>query len=57
MITCGTNTLRFVPPLTISEEEIREGLGILEDAMTLVFEGGGNVKGTKGQQEMAPKGR
>ena len=57
VITCGTNTLRFVPPLTISEEEIREGLGILEDAMTLVFEGGGNVKGTKGQQEMAPKGR
>lgn len=33
VITCGTNTLRFVPPLIISEEEIQEGLAILGEAM------------------------
>lgn len=57
IITCGTNTLRFVPPLVISEEEIEEGLGILGEAMRVVFEGGGGVEGTRGQQEMAPEGR
>ncbi|KAI0113704.1 acetylornithine and succinylornithine aminotransferase [Nemania sp. FL0031] len=33
VITCGTNTLRFVPPLTISEDEIQTGLRILSDAI------------------------
>ena len=33
VITCGTNTLRFVPPLIISEGEIHEGLAILGEAM------------------------
>ncbi|OTB04095.1 hypothetical protein M426DRAFT_321189 [Hypoxylon sp. CI-4A] len=33
IITCGSNTLRFVPPLTISEEEIESGLNILEQAI------------------------
>lgn len=33
IITAGTNTLRFVPPLTISEEEIEEGLNILDEAI------------------------
>jgi acetylornithine aminotransferase len=33
VITCGTNTLRFVPPLTISDDEIRTGLRILSDAI------------------------
>lgn len=33
VITAGTNTLRFVPPLTISEAEIQEGLNILEQAI------------------------
>ncbi|KAL7623720.1 acetylornithine aminotransferase [Parahypoxylon ruwenzoriense] len=33
VITCGTNTLRFVPPLTVSEEEIESGLAILEEAI------------------------
>ncbi|KAI8634322.1 acetylornithine and succinylornithine aminotransferase [Xylariaceae sp. FL1651] len=33
VITCGTNTLRFVPPLTVSEDEIRSGLRILSDAI------------------------
>jgi len=33
VITAGTNTLRFVPPLVISEEEIEAGMGILTEAM------------------------
>ncbi|KAB5583404.1 acetylornithine aminotransferase [Coniochaeta sp. 2T2.1] len=33
IITAGTNTLRFVPSLTISDTEIQEGLGILEKAI------------------------
>ncbi|KAI1364836.1 acetylornithine and succinylornithine aminotransferase [Xylaria arbuscula] len=33
IITCGTNTLRFVPPLTISDEELQTGLRILSDAI------------------------
>ncbi|WPH04105.1 acetylornithine aminotransferase, mitochondrial [Acrodontium crateriforme] len=37
IITCGTNTLRFVPPLVISEEEIEKGMTILEEAMEFVF--------------------
>lgn len=57
IITCGTNTLRFVPPLTISEDEIEEGFGILEHAMDVAFRNPGSVEGTKGQQEMAPNGR
>ena len=57
VITCGTNTLRFVPPLIISEVEIEAGCAILEKAMEVVFADGGEVHGTKGQQEMAPDGR
>lgn len=55
VITCGTNVLRFVPPLIVKEEEVEEGLGILEQAMQTVIES--EVKGTQGQQEMAPSGR
>lgn len=33
IISAGTNTLRFVPPLTISVEEIESGLNILEQAI------------------------
>lgn len=35
IITAGTNTLRFVPPLVISEEEIEKGMGILEEVMKI----------------------
>jgi len=52
VITCGTNTLRFVPPLVISEAEIEEGIRILESAMEAVFEKGQAVEGTKGQEEI-----
>lgn len=57
IITCGTNTLRFVPPLIISNDEIEEGLQILEQAMEVALSPKEDVDGTKGQQEMAPKGR
>lgn len=33
VITAGENTLRFVPSLLISDEEIEEGLRVLEEAM------------------------
>jgi acetylornithine aminotransferase len=33
IITAGTNTLRFVPPLTITEDQLNEGIKILEEAM------------------------
>ena len=57
IITAGTNTIRFVPPLIISNEEIREGLDILREAMRVVFDSGDEIEGAKGQQEMAPSGR
>lgn len=52
IISCGTNTLRFVPPLVITEAEIEEGMAILGDAMEVVWGKGEQVKGTQGQQEM-----
>jgi acetylornithine aminotransferase len=54
IITAGTNTLRLLPPLVITDAEISEGLGILEDAMTAVFHGSNVPSGTKRQQKMAP---
>lgn len=56
VITCGTNTLRFVPPLVITDEEIQDGLAILEEAIAAVVnEGVGEwgTGGTRGQQEMS----
>ncbi|KAL9083127.1 MAG: hypothetical protein Q9165_008657 [Trypethelium subeluteriae] len=54
VITAGTNTLRFVPPLVVSEEQIEEGMSILNEAIKVVFEKEGvdNVPETDGQQEM-----
>lgn len=36
LITCGTNTLRLVPALTVSEAEVEKGLDILELALKSV---------------------
>jgi acetylornithine aminotransferase len=36
VLTAGVNTLRFVPPLTITKEQIEQGLAILADAMKAV---------------------
>lgn len=33
ILTCGENSLRIVPPLVLSPDEAREGLGLLEDAL------------------------
>jgi acetylornithine aminotransferase len=41
VITAGTNTLRFVPPLVIEEAQIEEGIKILDEAMASVL----NLKG------------
>lgn len=57
IITCGTNTLRLVPPLIITEEEIGQGLEILEQAMEIALKRPHEIHSTKGQQEMAPPGR
>ena len=57
VITAGTNTLRFVPPLIISKAEIEEGLSILEEAMKVTQIKPRDIFGTKGQQEMASPGR
>jgi acetylornithine aminotransferase len=46
VITCGTNTLRFVPPLVITEAEINEGMRILGAAMESVWGKGEASKGT-----------
>jgi acetylornithine aminotransferase len=55
IITGGVNTLRFVPPLIITEREIEEGLSILDQAMHDVSMNE-DIKRTKGQQEVAPPG-
>ena len=57
IITCGTNTLRFVPPLIITPAEIKEGLGILGAAMEVFLSGKERIQGTTVQQEMTPNHR
>lgn len=53
VIAAGDGVLRLVPPLVISEEEIRSGIEILDQAMAVVFQTSDRVGGTRGQQEMA----
>lgn len=53
VITCGSNTLRIVPPLIIEDEQIEQGLNVLSHAMTSVFgKGEYQREATPGQQEM-----
>jgi 4-aminobutyrate aminotransferase-like enzyme len=33
LLSAGPNTLRFLPPYTISDEEIDQGLGILQNVL------------------------
>ncbi len=40
VITAGTNTLRIVPPLTITEEQIQQAMAILEEAIKVVISSG-----------------
>ena len=53
VITAGDGVLRMLPPLIISAEEINRGLGILDEAMAVVFNSSQQPAKTKGQQEMA----
>lgn len=53
IITAGDGVLRIVPPLTITADEIKKGLGILQQAIEVVFGQSTKVPPTKGQQEMA----
>ena len=57
IVTAGTNTIRFVPPLVITPQQIDDGMAILQDAMDAVYEQGERPPATKGQQEMAPPSR
>jgi acetylornithine aminotransferase len=52
VITAGTNTLRFVPSLTIKEEEIEEGMAILEEAMRVVLSPGEQPSGKQASGEV-----
>lgn len=47
LITCGTNTLRFVPPLIISDAEIEEGMAILGEAIKATFSKGEKIENTR----------
>jgi acetylornithine aminotransferase len=38
VISCGVNTLRFVPPLVLERAQLEEGMDILEEAMAHVVE-------------------
>jgi acetylornithine aminotransferase len=51
IITCGTNTLRFVPPLIISDEQIEEAMAILNEAFKVAVspEESPTGKQTKGE--------
>lgn len=52
VITAGTNTLRFVPSLTITEEEIHEGFAILDEAMRIVTTAGEEPAGKQVKGEV-----
>jgi 4-aminobutyrate aminotransferase len=34
LLTCGTSTVRFMPPLSVSEAEVDEAVGLLRDALS-----------------------
>jgi acetylornithine aminotransferase len=53
VITAGDGVLRIIPPLIITVEEINKGLGILDEAMGVVFKSSQEIPSTRGQQEMA----
>jgi acetylornithine aminotransferase len=52
IITAGTNTLRFVPPLTITEEQVKEGLAILDQAFEAFLSEGHSSAGKKVKGEV-----
>jgi acetylornithine aminotransferase len=52
IITAGTNTLRLVPPLTITPEQIDDGMAILEEAIKAVMSTGGSPAGEQVRGEV-----
>lgn len=52
VITAGTNTLRFVPSLTITEAEIEEGFAILDEAMSVAVTSGEEPQGQQVSSEV-----
>ena len=52
VITAGTNTLRFVPSLTITEAEIKKGMAILDEAMNLAVTPGEEPQGKQVKGEV-----
>lgn len=52
IITCGTNTLRFVPPLIISEEQIEEAMSVLNEAFKVVASAGESPAGQQTKEEV-----
>ncbi|KAK2627568.1 hypothetical protein QTJ16_003534 [Diplocarpon rosae] len=52
IITAGTNTLRFVPSLTITEAEIHEGFAILGEAMRIATSPGEEPAGKQVKGEV-----
>jgi acetylornithine/succinyldiaminopimelate/putrescine aminotransferase len=43
-IAGARETVRFLPPLNVSESEMEEGLGLFEQSLEDVFGGGGDVR-------------
>jgi 4-aminobutyrate aminotransferase len=39
LLTCGTSTVRFMPPLSVSEAEIDEAVGLLRTSLDEAMSG------------------
>jgi len=40
LLSCGTSTVRFMPPLSVSEAEVDEAIGLLRTSLAEALEGG-----------------
>ena len=49
LLTCGNGTMRFVPSLTITAEEMNKGCDIFESALTVLSEDGAQKQPPSGQ--------
>lgn len=49
LLTCGNGTMRFVPSLTITAEEMNKGCDIFESALTVLSEEGAAKQPPSGQ--------
>ena len=51
-----TNGIRFLPPLVITDDQLREGLGVIEQALTDV-EGSLGLRPPASADRLQPAGR